>query len=161
MKKPFVYNEKGYLLLEHLLAMFVVGILVLTFVPLLTVITTYESDVNALTMHEVNTLAIRLQNEVRGGSHLKPRANGISVYFAPEGTTVSFFVQNNRLMRQVDGRGGEILHYHIRHLDASLATDTNATLALTSLTGEVFAFGLHIFDLTIPSPKMPGGHADD
>jgi len=150
----FVSNEKGFLLLEHLIAVVIMGILSITFLALMQVVASYRADQTALTMHEINTLAIRLQNEIRSANSLTSSTGQLTAGFA-DGSFVSFQMQNNRLTRQVNDRGGEILVYNIANMEVHLFDERSARLSLTSFDNELFQFYLHalVFELYFPADE--------
>jgi len=153
MKEPFVYNEKGFLLLEHLIAIVIMSILSLTFLVLMQVVSSYRPDQTALSMHEVNTLSIRLQNEIRSADFLTVSGGELLAHFENDGNIVSFFVQNNRFMRQVNGRGGEILVYNIAGMNVLLFDENSARITLNSLEGDAFQFYLRVVTIEIYIPE--------
>jgi len=136
-------NEKGFLLLEHLISIIIVGILSIAFLSLMQVVRVYTVDQTALTMHEVNTLAIRLQNEIRLAESLSAADGQLLTHFT-DGRVVSFSAQNDRLVRQVDGLGGEIMVYNLADMDVILFDNQSVRVSLRSFDGEVFQFYLRI-----------------
>jgi len=155
MREPFVFNEKGFLLLEHLIAIVIMGILSITFLALMQVVASHRADQTALTMHEVNTLAIRLQNEIRTANDLTASTNQLMAQFE-DGNTVSFQIQNNRLTRQVNGRGGEILIYNISELNVYLFNEHSVRITLKSLDGNRFQFYLQALTVEISFSEAEG-----
>ena len=135
---------KGFLLLEHLISVVIVGILSIAFLSLMQVVQIYTFDQTSLTMHEVNTLAIRLQNEIRSADLLSALDGQLLVYFTEDEAVVSFTAQNDRLVRQVNGRGGEIMVYNLADMDVILFDDYSARVILRSLDDDVFQFYLEI-----------------
>ena len=147
MKEGFAYNEKGFLLLEHLISIVIMGILSIVFLYLMQIVSVYTVDQTSLTMHEVNSLAIRLQNEIRFASSLTSTDTQLFANFTREGNVVSFSAQNNRLVRQVNGRGGEILLYNLFGMDIELFDNQSARISLVSAEGEVFQFYLRVLQI--------------
>jgi len=141
-------NEKGFLLLEHLISIVVVGILSLAFLSLMQVVRVYTVDQTALTMHEVNTLAIRLQNEIRFAESLSAADGQLFAHFA-DGRVVSFSARNDRLVRQVDGQGGEIMVYNLAGMDVVLFGSQSVRVSLRSFDGDVFQFYLQILQMNV------------
>lgn len=140
MNAKYVYNQRGFLLLEHLISIAITGIISIAFLTIMQVIAGYTVNQNALTMQEVNTIAIRLQNEARFADALTVSAGRLDIHFNRTNQTVSFFVLNNNLVRRVDGLGGEILVYNVASLDV-IAVDANqARLRLRCLAENEFAF---------------------
>ena len=147
MKESYVFNESGFLLLEHLVAIVILGILSISFLHLIKVVTMYDVDQNALTMHEVNTIAIRMQNEIRSANTLKAGEDYIIAYFGATDQEISFSIRNNNLVRQVDGRGGEVLGYNIRAISAHKVNDNGALVSL--ICNEMQKFQFYIFTLNL------------
>ena len=142
-------NEKGFLLLEHLIAIVIMGVLSIAFFSLMQVVSLYAFDQTSLTMHEVNSLAIRLQNEIRFANSLTAADGQLFAHFTNEGNIVSFSAQNNRLVRQVGGRGGEIMVYNLAGMDIVLFDNQSARVSLRSFNGDVFQFYLHILSMEV------------
>lgn len=157
MNERFVYNERGFLLLEHILSLVIVGILSWAMIALLQVISVYHANQNALTQHEVNTLSVRLQNEVQFATSLSATENHLQVYFSQTGDVVSFVVRNGRLIRQVNGSGGEVLVYHLQGLDVTLFSDQAARLELVSIENQSF----NVYVSTLRLDLDFGGVDDD
>ena len=142
-------NEKGFLLLEHLISIVIMGVLSITFLSLMQVTSVYTANQTSLTMHEVNSLAIRLQNEIRFADSLTVADGRLFAHFIGEGNVVSFSAQNNRLVRQVEGRGGEILVYNLSGMDVVLFDDHSARVSLISFDGDVFQFYLSTLHMEV------------
>lgn len=157
MRESFVYNEKGFLLLEHLISIVIMGVLSLAFLYLMQVVSAYTVDQTSLTMHEVNSLAIRLQNEIKFAEFLTVADGQLLAHFTREGDIVSFSAQNNRLVRQVNGRGGEILVYNLSGMDIDLFDDQSARLSLRSFDGDVFQFYLFVLSIDVDRVEIEEG----
>ena len=150
MKELFVC-EKGFLLLEHLISIVIVGILSIAFLSLMQVVRVYTFDQTSLTMHEINTLAVRMQNEIRFADSLSHADGQLLAYFAED--VVSFTAQNDRLVRQVNGLGGEIMVYNLAGMEVVLFDNYSARVILRSPEDNVFQFYLEI--LRLKSRDMP------
>lgn len=146
----FAYNEKGFLLIEHLIAIVIMSILVMVILGLMQVVSAYTTNQTALTMHEVNTVATRLQNEIRLANYLTSSGSGVVAHFESQNNEIGFHVQNNRLMRQVNGRGGEILVYNLSSMTVEVFNENSAAITLLSLEGEAFRFPIYTLHITIP-----------
>ena len=147
---PLIFkNEKGFLLLEHLISILIVGILSIAFLSLMQVVRGFSVDQTSLTMHEVNTLAVRLQNEIGDACFLTAEEGQLFAHFSGDGYVVSFSAQNNRLVRQVDGRGGEIMVYNLADMNVVLFDDQSARVSLISFDGDVFQFFLEVLSLEV------------
>jgi len=141
-------NEKGFLLLEHLISVVIVGVLSIAFLSLIQVVRVYTANQTALTMHEVNTLAVRLQNEIRFAQSLSAADGRLFAHFT-DGRVVSYSAQNDRLVRQVDGIGGEIMVYNLAAMDVVLFDSRSAQVSLKSFDGGIFQFYLEVFRLEV------------
>ena len=150
----FAYDERGFLLVEHLISMVIVGILSIVLLYLMQIISIYRHDYNALTQHEVNTIALRLRNEINFATTLSVGNNELFVYFAETEETVSFSARNNRMLRQVNGVGGEIVTYNLQRMDVKLLSDQAARLRLVSIEGDVFYIYVSILSLDISSIRV-------
>ena len=147
---PHIFkNEKGFLLLEHLISILIVGILSIAFLSLMQVVQVYTVDQTSLTMHEVNTLAIRMQNEIRNARSLTAADGQLFAHFNGDENVVSFSAQNNRLVRQVDGRGGEIMVYNLADMHVVLFDNQSARVSLISFDGDVFQFYLEVLSIEV------------
>lgn len=142
-------DERGFLLIEHLISVVIVGILSVVLLYLMQIISVYRRDYNALTQHEVNTIGLRLQNEINFATALSAGDNQLLVYFAETGDTVSFSARNNRMLRQVNGGGGEIVTYNLRSMEVQLFSDQAARLRLMSLEADVFYIYVSILSLDV------------
>lgn len=149
MNERFVYNEKGFLLLEHVLSLALVGILSLALISLLQVVSAFHIDQTTLTQHEVNTLGVRLQNEAQFATSLSAAENQLLLHFNQNNDVVSFIVRNGRLVRQVNGSGGEIASYDVQSLDVVLFGDYAARLQLRSAEGERFDIYVSVLRLEV------------
>lgn len=154
MNEPFVYNEKGFLLLEHLISIAIVSILSIILVYLMQVVSIYRTDQTSLTMHEVNTVAIRMQNEIRFADSLTGANNQLYAHFTTGNRVVNFTFQNNRLVRQVGGRGGEILIYNLFGMEVVLFDSRSARVSLVSFDGDIFQFYLSIIHIEVQRPEI-------
>ena len=162
VREPFVCNEKGFLLLEHLISMVIMGFLSIAFLSLMQVVSIYSVSQTSLTMHGANSLAIRLQNEIQFADSLKIADGQLLVHFPGERGVVSFFAQNNRLIRQVDGRGGEIMIYNVARMNVILVDNRSARVSLTSTDGDVYQFHLQVLHMEVNRPEIrEEGEIDD
>lgn len=150
----FAYDEQGFLLVEHLISVVIVGILSVVLLYLMQIISIYRHDYHVLTQHEVNTIGLRLQQEINFATTLSAGDNQLLVYFEETGDTVSFSARNNRMLRQVNGRGGEIVTYHLLQLEVHLFSDQAARLRLTSREGDVFEIYVSILNLDVSAVRV-------
>ena len=150
-------DERGFLLVEHLISVVIVGIVSVVLLYLMQIISVYRSDYNILTQHEVNTIGLRLQQEIKFATSLSVRGNQLLVHFAEVGETVSFTARNNRLLRQMNRRGGEIVSYHVSQLEIQLFSDQAARLRLISHQGEVFDIYVSILNLEATVIRVVNG----
>jgi len=161
MREKFVCDERGFLLIEHLISLLIVGILSVMIVTLLQVVSSYSVNPNHLTMHEVETLATRIQNEARLASSLSAGDDELFLHFS-EDRVVNFSVRNNnRMVRQVNGVGGEIATYNLRSMDVNLIGEGTARLRLVSIEGEVFYMYITVLVAGLAPIDIGGGDDDD
>ena len=142
--------------MEHFLALVAMGILSLAFLSLMQVVSVYTVDQTSLAMHEVNSLAVRLHQEVRFADFLTASDGQLFAHFTRDGEVVSFSAQNERLVRQVNGRGGEILVYHLSGMDVVLFGSQSARISMRSLDGGVFRFYVRIFGIEADHVEREG-----
>jgi len=145
----FVFNQKGFLLLEHLIAIAIMGIISIGFLTIMQVISSYVVRQNALTMHEANTVAIRIQNEIRFADFLTASPGQLDAHFQDANEIVSFFVLNDRLVRRVNGRGGEILIYNLVSFDVVAFDSYAVRVGLRCSANHEFSFYLRTLQLNI------------
>ena len=149
MSMKFVFNQKGFLLLEHLIAIAITGIISIAFLSVMQVISGYTVDQNALTMHEVNTVAVRIQNEIRFADLLTVSTGRLELHFERSNEIISFFILNDRLVRRVNGRGGEVLIYSIASMDVVSFGAGAVRVELRCLSGDTFSFSVSKLQLDI------------
>lgn len=152
MNERFAFNERGFLLLEHLIAIAIMSILSLAFFALMQMVSSYTVDQEAFTMHEANTLAVRMQNEIKTADFLST-ANGQLLAHFDDGT-VSFAILNNRLTRQVNGRGGEILAYNVHAMDVTLFDQLSARITLRTADERWFQLYLSVLNIQLDFPEI-------
>jgi len=145
----FVFNQKGFLLLEHLIAIAIMGIISVAFLSVMQVISGYTVNQNALTMHEVNTIAIRLQNEVRFAESFSANSGRLDVYWHDSDDIVNIFVLNDRLVRRVNGVGGEVLIYNIASMEVVALSSNVVRVVLRCMNGNDFSFILSTLQLKV------------
>ena len=148
MKWKFAYNklnDHGFILIEQLISLIIVGILsIIILVLFQTIVVFYDSD-NTLTVQEVNTLTVRLQLESQRAATISVGDGSVHLHPHVGQNVVSYVVRNNRLIRQVNNAGGEILSYHVSHLSAVGHDLSRATMSITSTSGDVF--DIYLFTL--------------
>lgn len=148
MKKRFVFNQSGFLLIEHLVAILLTSILATVAVVLLHVIKEYEVNPNQTSQHEIETLASRLQKEAKYADSIDVNQQTLLLRMN-NGQIVSYYVQNNRLTRQVNRAGGEIALYHCQSITIELLNNQSAKIQLISTFGEIFDIYLSTFTLPL------------
>lgn len=148
MKKRFVFNQSGFLLIEHLIAILLTSLLTMVAVVLLHVIKSYEVNTNQISHHEIETLTSRLQKEAKYAKFIGTNQRGLLLRLN-NGTNVNYYVQNNRLTRQVNGAGGEIALYHCRSITVELINDQSARIEVISIFDDVFYIYISTFALPL------------
>jgi len=152
MKKQYVYNQKGYLLIEHLMALFLTSILTAVIIALLQVLKSHHVEATQITQHEIETLTTRLNKEVRRASSISASQNRLILHFSDTTDKVSYHVQNNRLTRQINSLGGEIALYHCKKLTVELLNDHSVKLELISAFDDIF--NIYLSTLTFPIDSL-------
>ena len=152
MRKQYVFDQKGFLLVEHLISVIIVAILSIVIVYLLQVFSMYHINLNSLSHQEVHTLATRLRNEVRKADFLSSGNNQLRLYFNDTERIVTFSARNGRMLRQVNGSGGEIATYNLYSMDVYLINDQAANLRLISLEGDIFY--IYVTILRLPNVSI-------
>lgn len=142
MRRCSVFKSNhGFLLIEHLLALAITSILMLTLTQLLPMIDNYQSNLDKVTSQEMSTLTTQLQKEAQRATHFSYRSPTFSVHLK-NGSIATYFISNHRLMRQIDGKGGEVALYDCDKLTATIHNDQSATLTLISSGGDIYSIYL-------------------
>ena len=141
--KKFACNEKGFFLVEHLLAVVITSLLAAASVALIHTVRAYQVNPIHLTQHEVETLATRLQQEAAYATAIQTDPE--QLHLEIDGNLVSYVFQNNRISRQVNGRGGEIALYNVSGLHVAPGPNQSATLTITSMSGHAYEIYLIAF----------------
>jgi len=147
-----VYNQKGFLLIEHIIVLFIISIVSLVLLATMQLIIGITRNPNYLTQHAVNTITLRIQSEAQNGNTLEPLSNGIRIIM-DEDTYVSFIIQNNRLIRRTHNGGQGILHYNVSTMEVEIIKPTLARITLTSTQNNQHTFHISILTLNIPRSK--------
>ena len=134
-------SNHGFLLIEHLLGLAITSILMLTLTQLLPMIDNYQSNLDKVTSQEISTLTTQLQKESQRAIYFSYRSPTFSVHLK-DGSIATYFISNHRLMRQINGKGGEVALYDCDKLTATIHHDQSATLTLTSSVGDVYSIYL-------------------
>jgi len=134
-------SNHGFLLIEHLLALSITSILMLTLTQLIPMIDNYQSNLDKVTPQEMSTLTTQLQKEAQRATHFSYRSPTFSIHLK-DGSIATYFISNHRLMRQINGKGGEVALYDCDKLTATIHHDQSATLTLTSSVGDVYSIYL-------------------
>ena len=101
MKKHFVckLNSKGFLLLEHLIALIITSLLLITLLSLIQVTKLYASNTDAVLLNELEALATQIQIEARLSLYFSSPNHQILNLHQSNGDTISYFISDERLMR--------------------------------------------------------------
>jgi len=138
--KKFACDERGFLLMEHLLGLIITSMLATTAVLLMQVLRTYQVNPTHLSQHEVETLTTRLQMEAAFADYLTARNNQIILEI--DGNQISYLLNNGRISRQVNGRGGEIALYNVANFRVFPRNNRSIHAEITSHTGQTHALYL-------------------
>lgn len=131
VNKKFVYSlsNHGFLLVEHLIGLVITALLTLLILRLFPLIKTYQTDLDRVSHEEITTLRARLQKEAQHALRFDISGEKLTLYLE-SGKQSTYFISNHRLMRQVDGKGGEVALYHCDQLDITQHHDQSVTLTL-------------------------------
>lgn len=155
MKKHFVYNlnSKGFLLLEHLITLLITSLLMMTLLSILQVTKSYTSNTDAVLLNELEALATQLQIESQFSlSFSSPYPHLLNLHKS-NGDTISYFISDERLMRQVNGKGGEVALYHCKTLTIEDSQDSYATVHLKTSSQSMTLY-LNTFNLPLPNIEL-------
>ena len=141
--RKFVYNEKGFFLMEHLIGVIITGILAVSTTVLLHTLRTYQTQPLHLTQHEVETLATRLQQEAAFATFLPGPRHQFNLQIGS--SHISYVFQNNRISRLVNGRGGEIALYNVANFEVFPGNNQSSLLEITSYSGNSYTIFLTNF----------------
>lgn len=151
MKKHFVYklNTKGFLLLEQLIALIVTSLLLITLLSLIQVTKLYASNTDAVLLNEMEALSTQLQIEAKSTLSFSSLDTKNLRMNKNNGDVVIYYISDNRLMRQVNGKGGEVALYHCSDLNVTLISDSAAEIQLQT-PAQTTSFYLSTFQLPMP-----------
>lgn len=155
MKKHFVckLNSKGFLLLEHLIALIITSLLLITLLSLIQVTKLYASNTDAVLLNELEALATQIQIEARLSLYFSSPNHQILNLHQSNGDTISYFISDERLMRQVNGKGGEIALYHCKTLNVKDHQANYATIHLKTSSQSMTIY-LNTFNLPLPTIEL-------
>lgn len=89
----------------------------------------FQTNLNQATSQELTALSTQLQKEAKTATHFSTDESTLQIHLA-NGTVTSYNISNHRLMRQVDGKGGEVALYHCEKIDIMLHQPQCVTLKL-------------------------------
>lgn len=137
--KPSVFklSSHGFLLIEHLVALSITSILVVVLTQFISIIDDFQTDLDQATSQEISALSTQLQKEAKQALYFSTNGSKFQIHIANE-TVPSYYISNHRLMRQVDGKGGEVALYHCENLQVTLHHDQSATLRLTTSANDTY-----------------------
>lgn len=151
MKKQCVYklNNQGYLLIEQLIALIITSLLITTLLSFIRVTKLYLSDTNKVLLNELEALHTQLQLEAKMAlSFSSPNSSTLRIH-KQNGEIISYFISDERLMRQVNGKGGEVALYHCESLTINAINSLYVSMDLNT-SGENITLYLHSFNLPLP-----------
>lgn len=153
MKRNFAFklSHHGFLLVEHLMAIIITGSLVLLILSFIQVTRSYASNVTFVSQNQIDALATQLQIESKTASYFKVSNPNELELILQNGTSVTYRIQNQKLIRQLDGKGGEVALYHCHGLQASLINESSASLQLQTPNQ---TFHIYLTTLTLPLPTV-------
>lgn len=155
MKKQFVYklNNRGYLLIEHLITLIITSLLITILLSFIQVTKLYLSNTNQVLLNELEALSTQLQLEAKVAlSFSSPTSKTFRIH-KRNGEIITYFISDERLMRQVDGKGGEVALYHCKGLNINSIEDHYASIELET-SGQGMTLYLHTFNLPLPNTQV-------
>ena len=131
VKCTYVYhNEKGFLLLEHLLCLIIVSLISLVLLQLLQTSISLTPSPNTYSQADIEAVASQLQEDANYKVRIYATNDSRLLLDALNQDTISYRVYRNQLIRQRNGVGHEILLYNCQSLDVIETTDYSATIEL-------------------------------
>ena len=151
MKRNSAYrlSSHGFLLIEHLFAIIITSILMIVLLSFIHLTKTYVSNYDLISQNQIDALATQLQIEAKVATRFATSNQKEFDVYLYDGSLVTYRIQNQRLMRQVQGKGGEVALYHCQGLDVELLNDSSVYLHLRT-PGKNYRLYLTILSLPIP-----------
>lgn len=151
MKRNSAYrlSSHGFLLVEHLFAIIVTSILMIVLLSFIHLMKAYVSNYDLISQNQIDALTTQLQIEAKIATRFATSNQKELDVYLYDGSLVTYRIQNQRLMRQVQGKGGEVALYHCQGLDVELLNDSAVYLNLQT-PGKNYRFYLTIISLPIP-----------
>jgi type II secretory pathway pseudopilin PulG len=139
----FVFEERGFLLVEYLLVLFVAGLLAMSTVGLLSTSLRYQVDPQQISAQEIGGLATRMQKEARNAREISVADNRL-ILLMSDGSEVSYLLNNQRLFRRYNN-GGEVAAYQVEGMEAEVFNQYSVLIHLISVFGERFPIYLFTY----------------
>lgn len=151
MKKNYAFKltTHGFLILEHLIAIVISSTLILLILSCIHLIRSYASNVELVSQNQIDALATQLQIESKTASHFKVLTPAELDVYLQNGSLITYRIQNQKLIRQVSGKGGEVALYHCHALNVTLLNDRSVSLTLQTPNK---SFQIYLTTLALPLP---------
>lgn len=151
MKRNSAYrfSSNGFLLVEHLFALIITSILMTVLLTFIHLTKAYVSNYDLISQNQIDALATQLQIEAKIATRFATSNQKELDVYLYDGSLVTYRIQNQRLMRQVQGKGGEVALYHCQGLEVELLSDSSVYLHLQT-PGKKYRLYLTILSLPIP-----------
>lgn len=151
MKRNSAYrlSSHGFLLVEHLFAIIITSILMTVLLSFIHLMKAYVSNDDLISQNQIDALATQLQIEAKVATRFASSNQKELDIYLYDGSLVTYRIQNQRLMRQVQGKGGEIALYHCQGLEVELLNNSSVYLHLQT-PGKNYRLYLTILSLPIP-----------
>lgn len=137
-------NEKGFLLVEHLIALMIVGVLMQICFCVVKL-----NEIYAFNAHEVSVMDVQMaanQLQIDSRDMLKLTSSTDKLHLQMEsGSMVTYRISDGKLLRQVDGSGGEVLLYHCQNLLVELLDEQSGYLYLTTSSNQTYPIYITTF----------------
>ena len=142
--------EKGFLLVEHLIALIIVAALSQSALLILGMVLRYQSVPECVSSQEVGALGTRMQIDAGLSEHLNVQSGELS--FMSGNSQISYILRNGRLVRLSGGQGGEIALYQVASLAFTPLPGGAAQVAIISQCQDHFT--LYLTPSALPLPPL-------
>lgn len=137
-------NELGFLLVEHLIALIIVGVLMQVCFCVVKLNEVYDFNADQVSVMDIQMAANQLQIDSRDMLKLTSSTDKLHLQME-SGSIVTYRISDGKLLRQVDGLGGEVLLYHCQNLLVELFDEQSGYLYLTTSSQQTYPIYITTF----------------
>ncbi|HAX72425.1 MAG TPA: hypothetical protein DCY20_02745 [Firmicutes bacterium] len=142
-KRTVCRHDAGFILVEHLIALLITAVLVSVLYSVLLLSRAYDVDFVNPSYLDVEIMGAQMLVEARLMKKLSVTSgNVLTLHPYGSGGVVTYRVNNQRLIRQVSGVGGEIYLYNCQSFKVELISDQSAKLTINTSKNESYSFYL-------------------